>query len=193
MKLIVGLGNPGVKYSHSRHSLGFLVLDHYAQKHLGPKISWEMDKSLKSEILKLDQVWLVKPQTFMNNSGMAVAQLVSFFKVRLDKLIVVYDEMDLPLGKIKLRLGGSAAGHHGVESIISSLGDDNFIRVRLGIGNLKSQSAEHGRQHFDVNKYVLEPFLPQERSQVKHMIKKVLLALDTLIAEGIEVAQRRFH
>ncbi len=194
MKLVIGLGNPGNKYAGTRHNLGFAVLDEYAKKHQGKEVVWTEDKKFHAEILKLSpDLWLVRPQTYMNNSGEAVSALLAYFKVDISEIIIVHDELDLPLGKIKVREGGSGGGHHGVESIISALGSDKFVRVRLGIGNLRSLSSEHGGQSFNVEHYVLEPFTPGERPKVKQMIKKGIDALETLINEGLVAAQNQYN
>ncbi len=201
MKLIFGLGNPGEKYLGTRHNLGFMVLDEYAKKHLGPDYVWEENeqsssssKKLKSLILKLDEeIRLVKPLTFMNNSGQAVSLVARYFKVKPDEVIVIHDDLDLQLGKIKVRAGGSAAGHHGVESIIEQLGSDSFIRVRLGIGNLRSHSGEHQRVSFSAEKFVVEGFMSQESSKLKRMLKQAVNALDLLLSEGLDKAQNQFN
>lgn len=194
MKLIVGLGNPGEQYRGTRHNLGFAVLDEYAKKHLGPEIIWGVEKKFKAEILKLNNdVWLVKPQTYMNNSGIAVRLLTTYYKVPTANLIVIHDDLDLPLGKIKIRKGGSAAGHHGVESIINSLKDDKFVRVRLGIGNLHVLRSEHDRQHVDVEHFVLEDFISTEKPKAKQMMKHALLAIELLLQKGLEVAQNQYN
>ncbi len=194
MKLIIGLGNPGEKYLNTRHNMGFRVVEEYAKNNLGPEIVWEADKKFKAEILKLpNDLWLVKPQTFMNHSGMAVQALMDYFKIPLEDIVVIYDEMDLPLGKIKVRSGGSAAGHHGVESIIASLSDDKFARIRLGIGNLKTQSAEHTGHHTNVDHFVTEDFAPNEKSKVKHMLKQAVKALELLLDKGLDTAQNQFN
>ena len=179
MKLIVGLGNPGERYNKTRHNLGFLLLEEYAKKKMGPKIIWELDKKLNSEILKLDKnLWLVKPQTFMNNSGQAVKALV---------------DLDLILGKIKLRQGGGTSGHKGVESILKALGSEQFIRLRLGIGNEKSHLGEHKRITFNAAKFVLEPFMPNERSKIKHITKGAIGAMDLLLEKGLEAVQNQYN
>lgn len=194
MKLIVGLGNPGDKYQSSRHNLGFMVLEEYAKKKLGTEFKWEIEDKLYSSILKLNNdLWLVKPQTFMNNSGLAVSKIASSFKVAPENLIIVHDELDLPLGKIKVRLGGGTGGHRGVDSVMKSLGSEKFIRLRLGIGNVKSHSGEHKRVSFNAEKFVLDPFASNERSKVKHMIKWAILALDTVLDLGLEVAQNQYN
>lgn len=194
MKIIVGLGNPEDQYAKTRHNLGFTVLDEYARKHLGPRVIWQIEKKFKAEILKLNpDIWLIKPQTYMNNSGLSVSQLVSYFKIAAADIIVIHDDLDLPLGKIKVRFGGSAGGHHGVESVISALGNDQFIRVRGGIGNLRSESGERGGQTFNAEHYVLGSFMPNEKSKIKHMVKMMLDALDLLLEKGLEEAQNQYN
>lgn len=195
MLLIVGLGNPEDKYAGTRHNLGFNILDELRRKLEAG--NWSLDKNLKSEIIKTKdqekQLILARPQTYMNNSGMAVAKIASYFKILPENIAIVHDDLDLSLGHLKIRLGGSAAGHHGVESIISALNSDKFIRLRLGIGNLKTQSAERGGQSINVEKFVLENFIPQEKSTVKRMIKQAVKALETIIEEGVEKAQNQFN
>ncbi len=191
MKLIVGLGNPGEKYAGIRHNLGFDILDELVKKL--NLIDWVKEDKFKSELIKTPELILVKPQTYMNNSGMAVKNLVDYYKVPIEDIVIVHDELDLPLGKIKVRQGGAAAGHHGVESVISSLGNDQFIRVRLGIGNLKTQSSEHKGQSLNTEKFVLELFKPVEKPQIKHMIKQAIKALDLLLEKGLEKAQNQFN
>lgn len=197
MKLIVGLGNPENKYAGTRHNLGFDILDKLGDRLQGTGYSWDNNQKLKSLICHLKtetyNLILAKPQTFMNLSGMAVSLIANFYKIAPEDIIVVYDELDLPLGKIKVRLGGAAAGHHGVESIIKSLGTDKFIRVRLGIGNLRTKSGEHKGQTVSAEKFVLEPFMHSEKAQVKHMIKQALKALNLLLEKGLEKAQTQFN
>lgn len=208
MKLIIGLGNPGEKYKGVRHNLGFEVVEEFVKKiddgrwKMGVEDrGWRMEEKFKSEIIKLNYTLnnssylfiLVKPQTFMNKSGMAVRQLADYYKIVPEEIIIIHDELDLPLGKIKVRIGGAAAGHHGVESIIESLGTDKFIRVRLGIGNLKTQSSEHKQASISAEKFVLESFPHSEKPQVKHMIKSALKAIHLLLEKGLEATQNQFN
>lgn len=200
MKLVVGLGNPGEKYKSVRHNLGFMVVEELGKKMDDGKWKmgvedrrWKLDKKFKSEILKIADLLLVKPQTYMNNSGMAVKLLSTVYRLPSTDIIIIHDELDLPLGKIKVRVGGAAAGHHGVESIINTLGTDQFIRVRLGIGNLRTQSGEHKGQTIGAEKFVLEPFMPKEKTAVKHMIKQAIKALDLLLEKGLEKAQNQYN
>lgn len=205
MKLLIGLGNPEKKYDKTRHNLGFAVLDEYVRK-LDNSVqrlasSWRYEEKFKAEILKFNYTLnannypliLVKPQTYMNNSGLAVSALANFYKIKPEDIIVIHDDLDLPLGKIKVRLGGSSGGHHGVESIISALGRDQFIRVRGGIGNLRSGSGERGGQTFNAEHFVLESFMPGDRPKVKHMIKAMFQALDLLLEKGLEETQNQFN
>ncbi len=192
MKIIVGLGNPGEKYANTRHNLGFEVLEEFRKKLKAPEFSEE--KKFKAKISKpsLDLL-LIRPLTFMNQSGKAVAALKNFYKVEPEDIMVIHDELDLLLGHLKVRQGGGAGGHHGVESIITDTGTDKFVRVRLGIGNDKSFSGEHKRVSFEAEHFVLEEFLPKERSQVKSMIKKAVSALETILEKGVDVAQNQFN
>ncbi|QQG43036.1 MAG: aminoacyl-tRNA hydrolase [Candidatus Daviesbacteria bacterium] len=200
MKLIIGLGNPGEKYIGTRHNLGFVVVDALIKKlDVGGEKrnievgSWKLEEKFKSEIIKTPNVILAKPQTYMNNSGLAVKLLTDYFKIPPEDIIVVHDELDLPLGKIKVRKGGAAAGHHGVQSIIAALNFDQFVRVRLGIGNLKTLSAERKGAHVNTDKFVLEPFISNERAKIKHLIKQAVLALETLLEKGLDKAQSQFN
>jgi PTH1 family peptidyl-tRNA hydrolase len=191
MKIIVGLGNPEDKYSDTRHNLGFEILDELVRKlNLD---QWSKEDKFKSEVIKSEELILVKPQTYMNKSGIAVSLIASYYKIDPEEIVIIHDELDLPLGKIKVRIGGSAAGHHGVESIIEALKSDKFIRIRLGIGNLRTQSAEHKGQTLSAEKFVLEPFMHGEKSKVKHMTKQALKALDILIEKGLFEAQNQFN
>lgn len=198
MKLIVGLGNPGEKYESTRHNLGFRVVDQFIADRLPAtdygKI-WKNDEKFKAEVcrLKTEDLFIVKPQTHMNASGLAVSKIARYFKVPVSDIVIIHDELDLPLGKIKVRIGGSAAGHRGVESIIESLGDDKFIRVRLGIGTLHSQRSDRDRQRADTEHFVLEPFESVEKPKIKHMQKQAVEALELILNKGLEVAQNQYN
>src|SRR3989344_4778014 len=154
MKLIVGLGNPGEKYHGIRHNFGFVVLDKFVASSKY-QVVWEESKKFKSQIARLSKdILCVKPQTYMNNSGLAVKLLTTYYKILNTDIIVIHDDLDILLGKIKVRSNGAAGGHHGGESIIRTLGTDQFTRVRLGIGNDKSHSGAHKTSHFDIDRYV---------------------------------------
>ena len=203
MKLIVGLGNPGEKYENTRHNFGFIILDHFL-KDFAPvnKSSFEESPKFKSSIFSLDwqpkkakaeKVILAKPKTFMNNSGMAVSLISAFYKIKPEDIWVVYDELDLPLGNMKIRLGGGAAGHHGVESIMNSLKTDKFWRFRIGIGSSKNHQ-EVARHNFkNAANFVLNKFKSNESGVVKHLIKKGTQALTLALEKDIQSAMNRFN
>ncbi len=185
MKIIVGLGNPGEKYENTRHNLGFRVVDEIISSSKYP-VSWEENKKFKAFIAKTEDLIFVKPLTYMNNSGLAVSALTTYYKIHNTDVIVIHDELDLPLGKIKIRQGGAAAGHHGVESVIEHLGTDKFIRVRLGIdGNIGD--------HFAAEKYVVENFKPEEKPAVKKLIKNAVAAVELLLEKGLDKAQNQYN
>ena len=191
MYLIVGLGNPGDKFIHTRHNLGFEVLDALRRKLDLPEFTKE-DK-FKSEISKNSDLILAKPQTYMNLSGMAVSPISQYFKIPIEKIIIVHDELDLPTGHIKIRIGGSDAGHHGVESVIQMLGNEKFIRVRLGISTWHAISGEHKHAAFQAEKFVTEEFAAGEKSKVKAMIKRAVKALEAILEHGVEKAQNQYN
>jgi len=203
MKIIVGLGNPGEKYKNTRHNLGFMVVDEVARKLLPLKeTKWEEDKQANALVLRLPpNIFLVKPLTFMNASGKAVNCLIANYQIaNLKNLWVVHDDIDLPLGKIKIKIGGGAAGHRGVESIIRELGTDEFVRFRLGIGrpgknpNFKIPASPAGRQNPKlVESYVLEEFQNKEKSEVEKMIKKAIKAIRVTLKKGPERAMNEFN
>jgi PTH1 family peptidyl-tRNA hydrolase len=203
MKLIVGLGNPGTKYEDTRHNFGFIILDHFLKDFSSAnKSSFEDSSKFKSSIFILDwqpkkaateKVILAKPKTFMNNSGQAVSLISSFYKIKPEDIWVVYDELDLPLGTMKIRLGGSSAGHHGVESIIEALKTDKFWRFRIGIGSSKNHE-EVARHNFrNAANFVLNKFKSNESGTVKHLIKKGTQALALALEKDIHSAMNRFN
>jgi PTH1 family peptidyl-tRNA hydrolase len=179
MYLVVGLGNPGTKYANTRHNLGFRALDLLA----GPAAFWET--KYDSEFLKLDDVLLAKPQTFMNNSGQAVAEILKFYPAA--ELIVIHDELDLELGTLRIQKSASAAGHNGVQSIIDEIGTENFIRIRLGISNPETRSQIPG------DAYVLQNFSKEEEPIVTEILEKSNRAIETIQTEGLDIAQSKFN
>ena len=195
MILIIGLGNPGRKYENSRHNLGFTVLDKLAKELLPlAKTKWRTDRQAEALVLQVSpDALLVKPQTFMNASGFTVEELTRHYKLDASCIFVVHDDVDLPLGKIKIRFGGASAGHHGVESIIKKLGSDQFFRFRLGIGRPIRVSQEKKRGEKAVENYVLDDFGQNEEGEVKQMIKKTAKALAIALKDGPEKAMNQFN
>jgi len=190
MKLIVGLGNPGKEYAANRHNIGFICLSHFARLN-----SISLDKKQSQARVGLgviagEQVLLARPQTYMNLSGVAVSQLMHRHNIGLEDLIVIHDDLDLPLGKIRIRRGGSAAGHNGIKSIIASLGTPEFIRVRIGISRPQND-GEPARE--TIVDYVLGDFDPVDRSTIDDTVKRVGEALLSLLTTGLDSAMNKFN
>lgn len=200
MKIIVGLGNPGEKYLGTRHNLGFETLDYLLKKYEPLKEStWDNNKKTKSFIKKLTvkkiTALLAQPQTYMNNSGMAVNLLLDYFKIAPTELIVIHDDIDLPLGKLQIRFGGGSAGHNGIESIINTLKTDKFLRIRMGIGKpMRIDGSKHEtKNHHSVDQYVLQPFANGERQEVRTMIKHVQKNLELLLEHGASTFMSKYN
>lgn len=184
MKIIIGLGNPGKAYANNRHNVGFQCLDYFALLHHIPVKERKRRVRLGMGQVAGIPVVLAKPRTFMNMSGEAVGWLVRQFGVTLDDLLVIYDDLDLPLGKIRIRRRGGSAGHKGVESIITSLGSQDFPRIRVGIGR-----PDDG----DEVSYVLSDFTAQEKRPLAEAVATVADAIYCILTEGIEVAMNRYN
>ncbi len=179
MKVICGLGNPGKGYSKSRHNVGFMFVDAFAKAHDFPKFE-ENGKSLVSEKgTGEEKILLMKPLTFMNLSGEAVQEILSYYKVELKDFFVVYDDVDLPLGKIRFREQGSAGTHNGMKSIVQLLATMEFPRLRIGI----ESRGEIAPKEMNLHDYVLAPFLPDELPLLKEAIAEALKLLEKSLAE----------
>ncbi|ADO44527.1 peptidyl-tRNA hydrolase [Hydrogenobacter thermophilus TK-6] len=164
IKLLVGLGNPGKKYQHTRHNVGFMVIDELAKKLKLREYREECLSHLYRARIGGRDVLLAKPQTYMNNSGLAVINLLEEYSILPDEMIVVYDDLDLPLGRIRLRLEGSSGGHHGIESIIREVKTEKFPRLKVGIGRPKDKNQ--------VVSYVLSPFSEDEQTLLYRVLER---------------------
>jgi PTH1 family peptidyl-tRNA hydrolase len=193
MKLIVGLGNPGRGYANSRHNAGFVCLSHFACRQ-GIRFDKKQGRARigTGEIAGSKGV-VAKPQTYMNRSGRSVGLLVKKFNVSLDNLIVIHDDLDLPLGKIRIRQGGSSAGHKGVASIITELGSQNFIRVRIGVGRPVKNEASIEFSEDEIISYVLSDFTPDEKQTITRVVPTVSEAVLCLLTEGLVAAMNRYN
>ena len=168
MKLIIGLGNPGKKYDNTRHNTGFMCIDALAE-HFNQEIGTKKFEGLYTKFkYKGEDIVLLKPQTYMNNSGMSVGAIMKYFKIDKEDILVIYDDMDMPIGKLRLREKGSAGGHNGMKSIISHVGGQDFKRIRFGIGKIP---------HCDVVNYVLGHFGPAEYPVIQEGIKTCVDAI----------------
>lgn len=197
MKLIVGLGNPGKKFQYTRHNIGFMVVDSLVRE-LTPITKenvWQEVAKPKLLYCKLKDLLILKPQTYMNLSGLAVSYLVNFYKIDVRDIWVVYDDIDLPVGRLRIRRGGGSAGHNGIESLIKDLGSDNFVRFRLGVGKgiKRIEQTEKNLHRREVEKYVLSPFNKGEEGDLRKMIKKTVEAIKICLEKGLEKGMNRFN
>lgn len=192
MKLIVGLGNPGKVYAHNRHNVGFRCLNYFAKYHSIKFERRQCQARIGTGELGGEKLLLAKPRTFVNLSGKAVGCLVSNYAIPLNNLLVIYDDLDLPLGKIRLRSGGGSGGHKGMGSIISALGSEDFPRIRVGIGRPQVEGLSNTDEDVIVS-YVLSDFTPQEEELIKPIIVTVAEAIACFLSQGMEVAMSKFN
>jgi len=185
LKLIVGLGNPGKQYESTRHNAGFFVMDKLASE-LNIEINQIKFKGMVGEGREgAEKVVLLKPLTYMNLSGESLIQVVQFYKLELEDILVIYDDMDTPVGQIRLRLKGSAGGHNGMKSIIQHLGTDQFCRIRVGIGR-----PPQGKKVID---YVLEPFFKDEQGDIVSAVEKSAHAARAWLKEPFEQVMNKYN
>ena len=196
MKLIVGLGNPGEQYTDTRHNIGYMIVERLSHE-LGPQRGvWENDAKHKAMIVKISDVLLVKPLTFMNNSGAAVQGLRDYYKIAPPDVWVIHDDIDLPLGKIRIRQKGGTAGHNGVTSILALLKSDTFVRFRMGIGRGKESTGPNENKnlsHRSVIAFVLSRFNRSEAGSLKHLVKHGTEAVRIALTDGMDKAMNRFN
>ena len=184
---IAGLGNPGVDYVDTRHNAGFLAAEELAS-HWG--VSWRSHRRFRSLMAQAKwrgrNVVLCRPQTFMNRSGEALGQVVSYYRVPIENLLVVVDDADLPVGRIRLKPRGSCGGHHGLESVDQHLGSSEYPRLRIGIGR-----TETGRR--EITQHVLGRFDAEERDRMEPVFKRVTEQIECWLIEGVRLAMNRFN
>jgi PTH1 family peptidyl-tRNA hydrolase len=186
--MVVGLGNPGLQYEFSRHNIGFRIIDNLA---LNIETEFKRVKSYDSLVsrgkLMNHKLILVKPQTYMNLSGKSVSKIVSYYRISFQDLLIVYDDLNLELGQIRIRKRGSAGGHKGVESIIQYLNSEDIPRLRIGIGKPSINS------NFDYASYVLSNFNNNEKDKISEVIQLSTEAIKTVIEDGLEKAMRKYN
>lgn len=182
--LVAGLGNPGAEYARNRHNVGWLVVDELARRHDG---SWRSKFNGRIAEIRIDghKVALLKPETYMNDSGRSVQAAAHFYKVEPDAVLVIHDESDLELGRLQLRRGGGLAGHNGLRSVAGGLGGPGFLRLRVGVGR-----PERGDPR-KLADWVLSDFAPHEDSET--LVSRAADAVESLDAEGLEAAQRKVN
>ena len=184
MKLVVGLGNPGSKYEGTRHNIGFEVIDRLAEGGSGARFTRKFDALVAEAEIDFRRVLLLKPETFMNLSGRSVAQAVRFYKLELADLLVVCDDLSLPLGKLRIRGGGSDGGQKGLRDITAHLGSDTFARLRIGIGE---------RGPIDAADFVLSRFRSAERPVIDDALILASQAVAVWASQGLAAAMNRFN
>ena len=185
MRLLVGLGNPGTQYSGTRHNIGFAALDVLAGRH-GLEITKSRFKSViaRGRIDDRD-IMMAKPQTYMNLSGEAVRQITDFFRIDITDILVLFDDMDIEVGRMKVAARGSAGGHKGIASIIQHLGRDDFSRIKIGVG--RPRAGDRAENH------VLTSFRPEEREQMEQVLESAADAATVFITEGVAETQARYN
>jgi PTH1 family peptidyl-tRNA hydrolase len=191
MKLLVGLGNPGKTYAHNRHNAGFRCLNYFARLHSIRFDHRQCRAKVGISERRGEKLLLAKPRTFVNLSGNPVACLVRKHAIPLSDLLVIYDDLDLPLGKIRLRQSGGSGGHKGMNSIIYALGSEDFPRIRVGIG--RPQGERQSINEDAIVNYVLSDFLPHEEAVIKPVLIKVAEAIDCFLNQGIVAAMSKFN
>lgn len=185
MYIIAGLGNPGKEYAGTRHNAGFMVIDRLADEY-NISVENKKHKALCGKgVIDGNQVILVKPQTYMNLSGEAIAEVMNYYKADLDELIVVFDDISLLPGKIRLRPKGSAGGHNGIKNIIANLGTQDFGRVKVGVGDKP--------KGYDLVDWVLGHFSEEDKKFMEEGIKKAAAAVVTIINEGMEAGMNKYN
>jgi PTH1 family peptidyl-tRNA hydrolase len=183
--LVAGLGNPGREHEADRHNVGWMVVDELARRHGADAFRSKFSGRLAQVRIDDQRVALLKPETYMNESGRSIGAAARFYKVSPEHLLVVHDDVDLDVGRLQARVGGGLAGHNGLRSIAQSLGTQGFLRLRIGVGRPGRGDPR------DVADYVLSPFAPEEDAE--GIVARAAQAVETLLTEGLVVAQQRFN
>lgn len=186
MFLLVGLGNPGIRYAHTRHNAGFWVIDELAFRGGAKFKDIKFNAFITETVLAGENVLLAKPLTFMNRSGLAVRALLEHFPLGIEDLLVIYDDMDLPPGRLRLRPKGGSGGHKGMASIIAQLGSEDFSRLRLGVGRVSGDFQDEAD-------FLLTPLTPEEKEQMHDLVLTAADAVEVFLAGGAEEAMNRYN
>ncbi len=183
--LVVGLGNPGMQYQNTRHNIGFEVADRFMDDNDGSFTKNKMDSVFGECTIANKRILIVKPQTFMNNSGRAVAALSKFYKIPLNKIIVVFDDISLDIGKLRLRRRGSHGGHNGMRDIIELMGSEDIMRIKMGVG-------QKPHPNYDLASWVLSKFPVEQKESIEHATKRASAAIREIILNGIDPAMNKY-
>lgn len=179
MFLVVGLGNPGPKYQNHRHNVGFMVVERLAEQHSREPFREKFQGLFAKASIDSEDLGLLKPQTYMNLSGQSAQKAMAFFKIELARVIVVHDELDLPFGTVRVKVGGGAAGHNGIKSMVQCCGGPDFVRIRVGIGRPRSATGAN---------YVLSDFSREECADLPSVVERASLAVADVIRRGPQAA-----
>lgn len=186
MWLVAGLGNPGLQYEKTRHNAGFMAADRLAEKH-GAQFNKHKSEAVYADFKIGDnRILLVKPQTYMNNSGRAVSALLSFYKIPIDRLIVMFDDITLDIGKLRLRRKGSHGGHNGIKDIIELTGTDEIMRIKIGVG-------ERENRDYDLKDWVLGKIPTEQMTDFNKALDRAALAAEEIIIRGIDSAMNKYN
>ncbi len=187
MHIIAGLGNPGSQYRFTRHNIGFRVIEELQKRYFAKMALHKTSNSILGKIKIIDRdVILLMPQTYMNNSGMSIAVIKKKFSVRASNIVIIHDEIDLPLGKIKVKFGGGIAGHNGLKSIVENIATKDFSRVRIGIG-------KPDKNNMSVSSFVLSEFAKEEKLLIEQTVSKAADAAVSIIEIGLEKTMNLFN
>lgn len=192
IRVVIGLGNPGREYDNTRHNVGFEVVDLLARQ---SGVSWSTEKKWEAEVARTADTLLVKPQTYMNLSGKAVSAICRFHKIEASEILVVYDDIDLELGRLRLKASGSPAGHNGVKSLIQSLGTQKFARVKFGIGRTGDSVPDgaKGGVGGDLSGYVLGKFSGTDREELEKRVARAADAVKCALSQGLTAAMNVYN
>lgn len=183
MKMIIGLGNPGKEYANTKHNVGFMVIDAIA-KELNTDVEKKQCQALTGQAnWDGEKILLVKPTTFMNLSGQAAGELLNYYKDRIDDILVIHDDLDLPPGQLRFKQGGGAGGHNGIKSLIAHLNSNDFDRLKIGIGRGRGETKD----------YVLTPFHGQDKKDIEEAVETAVNAVEAWLKEGMAPAMNRFN
>ena len=185
MKMIAGLGNPGAEYARTKHNVGFMFVDALAERLNAPAWKEDFFSAVTEVRIGGEKVFLVKPLTYMNNSGEAIDPMLSYYKMTADDLTVVHDDMDIPAGTVRIRKKGSSGGHNGIKSIIAHVGGEDFARVRIGVGRPPAG--------WTVINHVLAPFAAEDVPKIREAISYLLPAVECIVTDGVELAMNRYN
>ena len=185
MKIIAGLGNPGAEYAQTKHNVGFMLVGALAERLNAPAWKEDFFSAITEVRIGGEKVFLVKPLTYMNNSGEALGPMLSYYKVDVDDLVVVHDDMDIPAGTVRIRKKGGSGGHNGIKSILTHVGSEGFARVRIGIGRPPAG--------WTVINHVLAPFSSEDAPKIRAAIDYLLPAVECIVTDGVDLAMNKYN